>query len=270
VACCAEKLSKYNKKMSNTPEIYVINLDRSPQRWESIHANLNNLQLQHHRVSAVDANNISDKDILSCYNTRQNRGRYFAPLKKSEIACFLSHRLCWQKMVDENVQVAVILEDDVVFDENPIRVLEFLKKKLALKNQPAMVKLFSRRAVKGKMTRLTKQYHLIRPFQPPLGTQGQILNLHCARQLLQATAQFDMPIDVTLQRWWETQVKIEVLKPNLIREVSAQLGGSTVSGSASLMDQGKWVREIKRPLFRLRQLMQGVYKNIYGIICSKF
>lgn len=256
--------------MNPIPDIYVVNLDRSTERWDSVHANLNQWQLQHQRVPAVDAKNLSDKDIQRCYNAKLNQKRYFSPLKKSEIACFLSHRLCWQKMVDENVQVAAILEDDVVFDESPIEVLELLHKELSSHNQPAMVKLFSRRGVKGKASRLTEQHQLIRPVLPPLGTQGQMLNLQGASQLLKATAKFDMPIDVTLQRWWETQVRVEVIQPNLVREVSAQLGGSTVSGSTLLISQEKWKREIKRPLFRLGQLVEGIGEHLRVMNHHKF
>ena len=51
-----------NNLIYNMPMIYVINLDRRPERWEGVHKQLEYQNLQHTRFSAVDGQSITDLD----------------------------------------------------------------------------------------------------------------------------------------------------------------------------------------------------------------
>jgi len=94
-------------------KIFVVNLDRRLDRLASISTELNKRGLKFERVSAVDwtqarlAMPVKIKILAALYNSNINPNAAYA--------CFMSHRLVWQKMIDEVVEQAIILEDDAQF-----------------------------------------------------------------------------------------------------------------------------------------------------------
>ena len=100
----------------NNPRIFIINLDRSKERWENMkdqELRLNNIKLE--RVSGVDGF-LLDKEEL-------NKREMITPFclnfcSMGMIGCWLSHLKVWKKVVDENLPYAIVLEDDTIFPEN--------------------------------------------------------------------------------------------------------------------------------------------------------
>ncbi|MBR9843561.1 MAG: glycosyltransferase family 25 protein [Rhodobacteraceae bacterium] len=92
--------------------IYFINLDRAPERAAYMTQGLSKLGLaaRVQRLPAVDARKTLPRHAYApSYKSIQWR------MDVSEFACLESHRLGWQKMLDEGAEHAVILEDDLVF-----------------------------------------------------------------------------------------------------------------------------------------------------------
>ena len=50
---------------------------------------------------------------LNFYQPNIIRPKYPFKMRKAEIATFLSHRKCWQKIIDDELDGALIIEDDV-------------------------------------------------------------------------------------------------------------------------------------------------------------
>lgn len=100
-------------------QTFLINLDRAPERRAWIEARLKVLKVRYRRLAAVDGNSLSGQDVehLTRPESREN------PLSLAEIACFLSHRKCWEVIVRENITHAAILEDDVYLSEFSGRLL---------------------------------------------------------------------------------------------------------------------------------------------------
>lgn len=90
---------------------FVINLDRSPDRWRQISSTLTQEFFDFERVAAIDGNKSGD---ISLHASWLSRVLIYGGLSKSEIACYLSHKQIWQKIIDENIPLALILEDDAV------------------------------------------------------------------------------------------------------------------------------------------------------------
>ncbi|ELU06820.1 hypothetical protein CAPTEDRAFT_153006 [Capitella teleta] len=99
-------------------QIYVINLERRPDRRVKMEQCLQELGVDHKMVNAVDGKKIT-KDQLDAlaYEMLPN---YEDPhlkrmLTMGEIGCFLSHYFIWKDMLDNNYERIIILEDDVRF-----------------------------------------------------------------------------------------------------------------------------------------------------------
>jgi GR25 family glycosyltransferase involved in LPS biosynthesis len=103
-------------------KIFYINLDRRTDRDNNIKRLIKefNLQDKISRVTAVDgsrldldkipSNIVTKKGISDAKNKHQ---RLYVPLTPGGIGCALSHRSVWQRIVDENLSCALILEDDI-------------------------------------------------------------------------------------------------------------------------------------------------------------
>ena len=233
-------------------EFYVINLDRSQERWQRINDHLHNLGLVAQRISAVDAAQYDNVFLSKHYNESLNKKSFFIGLKPAEIGCFLSHRKALKAfLTDSKKKYAVILEDDVEFVADP---RQFCGQWLTVLNgnDAVMLKLFKRRAISGEWVDRCERTGVVRPRLVPLGTQSQIVNRRAAKALLTAFEQFSMPVDAAYQHWWQHGVKVLVTVPNQINEISKAVGGTNIGGSIGLSFGFKAQREIKRSWFRLK------------------
>ncbi len=89
--------------------VYVINLERNPDRLDFISKRLESLGIDFQRVDAVDGYALSDNFIEEF---RQNSKRPTG-WKEGQIGCFLSHRKAWQQIVDGKEEYGIVFEDDL-------------------------------------------------------------------------------------------------------------------------------------------------------------
>jgi glycosyl transferase family 25 len=105
--------------------VWLINLDRSTTRREAMEARLEVLGLPYTRFAAIDGRAewdrlVSDVDLPAF---RRNVGRDVLP---GEIGCYASHLGVWQALLDSPHEVALILEDDVVFHDDFLAALDLV------------------------------------------------------------------------------------------------------------------------------------------------
>jgi glycosyl transferase family 25 len=248
-----------NQNLQQKFELYVINLDRSVERWQRIKPHLENMGLAPVRISAVDAAN-SSADVLSAhYSLAENQRTFFMPLKPAEIGCFLSHRKALETfLTTSDKPYAIILEDDVEFVHNTSQYIQQWEGALA-GDTPVMVKLFKRRPISGVCVSKSEQTQLIKPRLVPLGTQAQVVNRSAAKALLATFFQFGMPVDVAYQHFWQHGVDVLITVPNQVNEISQIVGGTNIGGSKGLSFSYKAEREIKRSWFRLKLKFKSGY-----------
>lgn len=86
--------------------VYLINLDRQPERLRFMQRQLSELGITPIRVSAVNGRNPEEQ--------RRSYAAPYAQLSPGEIGCFESHRRLWKKIVDQGISGALIVEDDVI------------------------------------------------------------------------------------------------------------------------------------------------------------
>lgn len=99
--------------IDNNIPIYVINLKRRPDRKHQIETRLNNLGIKNYNIiEAVDSRNLTQEDLSIKYNDNIARElRRYMP--SAEIACALSHIKIANKIINDNLPYAIVLEDDV-------------------------------------------------------------------------------------------------------------------------------------------------------------
>jgi len=236
---------------------YIINLKRSPERWQSIHNHLTALNIAHERVDAVDARLL--KFPASSYNKQINNKVYFLPLKDAEVACYLSHVAALRQFVEnESITHAVVLEDDVEFQIGmEASLLEIACQIDAMSAQ--VVKLYSKRPVWCRNVLKVGKVTLGRPVRVPLGFQAQLWTRPAAIEFIKHAENFFQPVDVDLQFKWWFNFDVRLIQPNVVRELSAELGGSTISPYKNPLTWSKVRLEVMRPWFRLKLLARSLY-----------
>ncbi len=191
-------------------DCYLINLDRSTDRLSFMQQQIQYLQkrvidgdINLIRVPAIDAFRLSNTEIAAHYDRQHYsfNARFFpnvlppGGLTKGEIACFYSHRVCWQQIVNSGKQYAAVLEDDIIFSRDAdvflsdtswipqnadIIKLEVLTKKIITDISPRLV-------MNGKA--------ITRFYSSNLGTAAYIISKEAAAKLLKMTDRFYVPID---------------------------------------------------------------------------
>ncbi len=135
-----EKLNAFGQYKNQLNIVYIINLDRQKERWNLIQEELKSIQVKNsktlfnfsERFSAIDANkqSLNTNKIKPTYKLED---QYFVDpnpqllniirekevnieLTEQEKAVALSHISIWEKIVKDNIHNALIIEDDVYYE----------------------------------------------------------------------------------------------------------------------------------------------------------
>lgn len=158
-------------------QAYIINLDRSKDRYEFVSQQFDELGITYKRVSAID------KDSQASFDYLQTDCRYWPKLFNAEFACFLSHMKCWEEIAKSDDSYGAVFEDDVILsdalkhffstDVIPVRI-DILQ--LETFNLPVKVDKL------GAIPFLDRKAVKLITFQP--GGAGYVLSKSVARELL--------------------------------------------------------------------------------------
>jgi glycosyl transferase family 25 len=104
-----------NDRVADIP-VFVINLERNRQRREFALQRLAGLGLKAEIFPAVDGKtlNLGELEKDGIYNDGVAHEKFSRSLSMGEIGCSLSHLRLYKKMLDENIGLALVLEDDAM------------------------------------------------------------------------------------------------------------------------------------------------------------
>lgn len=163
-----------------------------------------------------------------------------------ELGCFLSHRAAWQRIIDEGWDHALIVEDDM---EPVAEVWPDIEALMVRQHLSEMyVRLPAKARESGPEIDREGRAALILPRRIGLQTVAQVVGRSAARRLLDLSTTIDRPVDTFLQMHWITQQPVHTIQPCPVRELTGELGGSTIQKKTRA--RGKLAREFKRALYR--------------------
>lgn len=236
--------------------VLVIHLARSTDRRPNVEALLRALPGAR-IVEAVDGR---DPDQIARVDVRPgnlHRPRYPFPMSPGEIGLFLSHRACWQQIVDEDLPGALIAEDDLCLDPDlwpDVRTL------ITRNLSPDSVIRLPAKLRERPLAEIDAQgrARLFRPRIIGLQTVATVVGRAAAGRLLSASQALDRPVDTFLQMHWATGQRVETIWPSGVSEVAA--GGSTIQKKTRT--GGKPMREFKRALYRAQVALRPQVKPL--------
>lgn len=228
-------------------EAFIIHLKRATARRRQVDSLAAELTMPVHVMDAVDGLTIPGETVKRVYKRQIHAPSYPFALRKSEIACFLSHRAAWQAIIDKGLDFGLVLEDDVRLEPGFSSAFEAAVKAAT----PADYVRFPRwlRGENGAVVTKQGRSSIIIPRVPGLGMQAELIGREAAANLLKFTETFDRPVDTTVQMSWLHSVRILTARPVVIKEIDHLIGGSVIQNKAKSRRE-ILSREFKRLIYR--------------------
>jgi len=156
--------------------VLLVNLESAKDRLDFQRIQAKVLGLDMCRLEAVAAEDVSD----SCYQSLAYS--WERPLRRPELACFLSHKNAWQNIIERD-SPALILEDDAVLSTKLPQLLDELSRQQGID----LVTLENRgrkKHVGRRCLSLDETAHLLRLYQDRTGAAAYVLWPTGAKKLL--------------------------------------------------------------------------------------
>lgn len=246
-------------------KILVINLDERADKFKNANDQILAQGLCCERISAVRGSNLTVEQIEEAYNKEANNKHYLKTMSVGEIGCYLSHRNAWQKIINENLDYAIILEDDCKLEPD-FHITPKLIKQL---QDWDYIKLTGPRG--GKKIRdqaqLSHGYRIAHYNKTPISTPGQAVSYEGAKKLLASSQPFFRPVDVDLQQHWEKKIDILGIEPKLVDTAGFDSDITAMDKSSTRSAKTKFWSRLK---FRGKSGILNIKHNLTRPSISKY
>lgn len=205
--------------MVSMPPIFVISLKSSIRR-ESISNRLNGLGLKFNFFDAVYGRDLSQEFLsevdrefpISRFNTKK-------PLTLGEIGCAMSHINAYHYIVNNNIDRAIILEDDAIVSQEFEAIVKDSLKKVSSKMEILFYEHGKAKSYFWKKN-LVERYKLVRYRTPSKNskrainrTTAYLITLNGAKKLLEYAYPIRLPADYLTGALQITKIKAYGIEP---------------------------------------------------------
>lgn len=236
--------------------VYLINLDRSPDRLAAMQALLDARGVAFVRVPAVDGRMLTDAQCKAvCVPHKE-----WLPLPAGEIACFLSHRACWQRIAEGPASHGCVFEDDMLLSP---RLRDFLADQSWIPVDAEVVKIeegYDRVWLDTPLHEIKSGFRLGRLRSAHYRAGGYIVSREAAQRLLAMTERIALPVDLVMFDFAVGQaaaLKIYQLLPALsVQQKKGSLHDSTttIRERSDFRHKGELARQRRRYAEEFRKL----------------
>lgn len=246
-------------------ETFVINLESSKKRLKLISLQLHSLQISFKVIKAVDGKNLPS-NYTNFYSQDKNKNEYYKPLSNGEIACVLSHKLALETFLKSNEKHLLLLEDDALIDS---KIKSFIDQALNTPNWD-LIKLYTGKKpkhLKNKI-RLSNELELGLPKKIPNSNLGQLITRAGATKILKYYEQFYQPADISLQAWWEHDLRVLMCSPNLVEptDVDSDINSSVHRKEISYKKLDRLLWKVN---FELKRILKSCNKDAFYYYIKK-
>jgi glycosyl transferase family 25 len=257
--------------------VYVINLDRAPDRLAAMTNQLRSLPMAHERISAFDAIGMTREMMsavtaprlghlfrhMSGYHRSEECGpTIFWPeigryLVAGEIACYLSHVRALQTFLASGANEALIFEDDVEIDADIADILAVIGQ---LPLRARVVKLEGIQASHQAHYPITSvgQRDIMMMLKPTTGAAGYYINRAGAVEIVGRALPVREPFDAFLRQYWLHGVEVLETRPFPVRQrtLETTIPGRDHQKRAVLPPPYRVMRGASLPVLKLLRLFR--------------
>lgn len=237
---------------------YVINLDRSPQRWSETAEALSALGIQATRISAVDGKTVATGMWMPVFDASKFRFCHGVDALPGEYGCYASHVAAISAFLETSDETCVIFEDDVLPLKDMVGVVDHLNAHHAKSRM--LVRLVTHRIEFYEPLKALPEGRSLGQcwFGPSGSAAGYWLTREAAKVLIGKLQPGYLPFDIAFERAWETGVANYVVSPNVC--AIRGTGHSTINSTAPVNHRKPvWYKRLGAAQFRTRALFARIF-----------
>ena len=239
--------------MSENVKIFVINLARADERKAAMLAQLKGIDAEF--FTATDGKNLNatekklyqklikmPDDFNRYHLIQQKMALLYPPLFDGEIGCYLSHYRLLQHIVKQKIEYAVILEDDLIMQDDWYDVAKMLANSYHAWDAVRLCGLRKRKF--DKLESLDAGYCLAKLHNTACGAQAYMVTHQGAKKLLHLLRFMTLPVDITLDGYWQEDIAFYAVQPYVIAPNQAVV--STIDDVPQARISGKKYHNMKQ------------------------
>ena len=242
---------------------FVISLAEAKERKTHITKIMEERNLEFEFFEAVDGRGF-DVPNHPNHHTFKRQLYFGRNMKGGEIGVLLSHKSIYQKMVNKEIPISLILEDDVELYKDFPKILQALENgaqdfelvRFLGSKKVATLKQYTKRIVMD-------EYKLNRLCTTPGGAHAYIITFAGAVKMLRNLDKNYIPIDTLMGHCWKTGVNAFIIQPGLSRQNAEQpqyIGTERFDKTLNLSSIMKLAYPFGRAWFKI---MEGLMKRVY-------
>lgn len=236
--------------------VFIISLPESTERRTRITTIFDNLGIDFNFIDAVDGRGF-DVPQHPLYNASKRLACFGKHLTGGDLGCILSHKKIYQNMIDNNIDRALIFEDDILLRNDFFPVL---KKILTITVPFDMVRFFGspklERLKFRHVYKLTDTHYLDRHNGMPGGSHATLMTLNGAKKILKHLDHIYLPIDAILGRSWLTKCNWYTVRPGVAaqdRSLESSIGDSRFDNKKDIKGLTKTLYPLTRAWFKFTE-----------------
>ncbi len=258
--------------MTKNIPIFIINLKKDIDKKKHMEVLCKQYNLQCHFTEAVLGKELSEEALSKIYNKGKRLGR---ELIKGEIGCALSHINIYKHMVEQNIEKAVVFEDDIRIEGDLHSIITAIDKLpddwelLLLGYHSGPERDRSIKASLRPRRKITDDYTVVRLIETAKGAHGYLINLRGAKRLMKQLSLIQKPIDHYTGS--DKYVNLYAIFPRLIRvdntfsqqsNLDFERQQITNKHQSNRYNNHKFNREILRPFKQLWKQITTFQKQL--------
>jgi GR25 family glycosyltransferase involved in LPS biosynthesis len=200
-------------------KIIILTLEMQKDRQRYIANQLESMGLEYNFFWGINGNELTQAEINNIYDKNKSIKYLKRTLTKGEIGCAQSHKLIYKKMIEENIESAIILEDDVQIKEDFI-IINTLKR---MKLDNYIIKL--ERPCTGRETKdlfytpwrqikLIGEYKIVSPLSSVFSTCAYYIDKLAAQSMLNTNPKIFLPAD--FWDYFRRFIKLRILNRDIV------------------------------------------------------
>ncbi len=238
-------------------KIYVINLPSSVDRRERIREQLDRQNLSYEFFEAIDGRG-EPHPLFKKYNDRRRKRYKRHRLSLTELGCYASHYLLWERCVQSGEPI-IVMEDDVIISSQFAEVLDHIE--VAIEGY-GWIRLGATSNEPFRSVARYDRYTVVRFFKGPSGAQCYALHPKAAAVFLKYSKEWFVPVDDFMDKFWLHKIDCYGLIPY---PVQGGEGNSTIVRDHVIYDS-IWDRLVRR----INRGAESFKRHLYNIFSVKF
>lgn len=200
-----------NLSISSLPPIFVISLAREVNRRVGITSRLDAAGVSYEIIDAVDGSALDLETLSHRIDFNESRIKYGFELVPGLIGAHLSHYNLWQRIVDDKIDWALILEDDATWEEDFFEIVSGLPK---IEWHWELIGLSSgSKKIERVLCDINNKRSLVRHERHARGIGAYAIRYSAAEKLLDHCYVIRSGIDMLMFEYWKNNVSFYMVHP---------------------------------------------------------